>query len=167
MKFVDQSYKIIEQRPGIEGMYLQIERAGRTCYQSIGTRYFLIPVVESSSKNSVIYNQIENIIGTWLLHSIGFANTMRYRGCNYNCFSIKNADVKAYPDYITDYEISEDKAFEINDEILSQSNVKAFTNLTAESFVNNVLKKNGHGAMLEHGTVYLEVPGYRSHVFFR
>ena len=167
MKFIDQSYKIIEQRPGIEGMYLQIERAGRTCYRSIGTRYFLIPVIEDSSENSVEYNKIKNILGIWLVCSTGFITTIKYRGCDYYCFSLKNADAKVYPDYIVDYEISEDKAFEINDEILSQSKVRAFINLTAEYFANNILKKNGHGAMLEHGTVYLDVPFYRLDIFFR
>ena len=158
MKFIDQSYKIIEQRPGIEGMYLQIERAGRTCYRSIGTRYFLIPVIEDSSENSVEYNKIKNILGTWLVCSTGFTTTIRYKGCDYYCFSLKNADVKVYPDYITDYEISEDEAFEINDEIYLNLKVRTFINLTAEHFANNILKKNGRGAMLEHGTVYLDVP---------
>ena len=167
MKFIDQSYKIIEQRPGIEGMYLQIERAGRTCYQSIGTRYFLIPVIEDSPENSVEHNKIENILGTWLVCSTGLMTTRKYRGCDYYCFSLKNADAKVYPDYIVDYEISEDMAFEINDEILSQSKVRAFINLTAEYFTNSVLKKNGHGAMLEHGTVYLDVPFHHLDIFFR
>ena len=167
MKFIDQSYKIIEQRPGIEGMYLQIERAGRTCYRSIGTRYFLIPVIEDSSENSVEYNKIENILGTWVVCSTGLITTIRYKGCDYYCFSLKNADVKAYPDYITNYEISEDKAFEINDEIYLNLKARAFINLTAEHFANNILKKNGHGAMLEHGTVYLDVPFYRLDIFFR
>lgn len=34
MKYIDTSYKIIEQQPGIQGMYKQIELAGRTCYKS-------------------------------------------------------------------------------------------------------------------------------------
>jgi len=34
MKYIDPSYKIIEQEPGIQGMYKQIELAGRTCYKS-------------------------------------------------------------------------------------------------------------------------------------
>ena len=93
--------------------------------------------------------------------------TRKYRGCDYYCFSLKNADAKVYPYYIVDYEISEDKAFEINDEIFSQSKVRTFINLTAEYFTNSVLKKNGHGAMLEHGTVYLDVPFYHLDIFFR
>lgn len=34
MKLIDPSYEILEQEPGIEGMFKQIERAGRTCYKS-------------------------------------------------------------------------------------------------------------------------------------
>lgn len=34
MKLAHPSYKIIEQKPGIEGIYEMIEFAGRTCYQS-------------------------------------------------------------------------------------------------------------------------------------
>lgn len=34
MKLIKQSWKIIEQGPGLEGIYEAIERAGRTCYKS-------------------------------------------------------------------------------------------------------------------------------------
>ena len=34
MKLVEQSYKIVEQEPGIQGIYKAIEQAGRTCYKS-------------------------------------------------------------------------------------------------------------------------------------
>ena len=34
MRYIDASYEIIEQEPGIAGIYKQIERAGRTCYKS-------------------------------------------------------------------------------------------------------------------------------------
>lgn len=34
MKLIEPSYKIIEQKPGLEGIYEQIEMAGRTCYKS-------------------------------------------------------------------------------------------------------------------------------------
>ena len=32
MKLIKQTFEILEQQPGIEGMYKQIELAGRTCY---------------------------------------------------------------------------------------------------------------------------------------
>ena len=34
MKLINQSYKIIKQEPGLDGIYKAIERAGRTCYKS-------------------------------------------------------------------------------------------------------------------------------------
>lgn len=34
MKLVKPSFEIIEQQPGLEGVYKQIERAGRICYKS-------------------------------------------------------------------------------------------------------------------------------------
>ena len=34
MKLIKPSFTIIEQGPGIEGIYKQIEMAGRTCYKS-------------------------------------------------------------------------------------------------------------------------------------
>lgn len=34
MKLINSSYKIVEQEPGIQGVYKAIEQAGRTCYKS-------------------------------------------------------------------------------------------------------------------------------------
>ena len=34
MKLIKSSFEILEQEPGIQGIYKQIERAGRTCYKS-------------------------------------------------------------------------------------------------------------------------------------
>ena len=34
MKLINPSWEIIEQKPGLEGIYEQIELAGRTCYKS-------------------------------------------------------------------------------------------------------------------------------------
>ena len=34
MKLIKQSCEIIPQTPGIDGIYKQIEKAGRTCYKS-------------------------------------------------------------------------------------------------------------------------------------
>ena len=36
MQIIKPSYEIIEQLPGIQGMYDMIESAGRTCYKSEG-----------------------------------------------------------------------------------------------------------------------------------
>ena len=35
MKLINSSFEILEQKPGIEGIYEMIEFAGRTCYKSI------------------------------------------------------------------------------------------------------------------------------------
>lgn len=34
MKLIKPSYQILEQKPGLEGIYEMIELAGRTCYKS-------------------------------------------------------------------------------------------------------------------------------------
>ena len=34
MKLIKQKYEIIEQEPGLDGIYKAIENAGRTCYKS-------------------------------------------------------------------------------------------------------------------------------------
>lgn len=34
MRLINQSFEILEQKPGLEGIYQQIELAGRTCYKS-------------------------------------------------------------------------------------------------------------------------------------
>ena len=34
MKLIKPSFEIIEQEAGLEGMYKQIEKVGRTCYKS-------------------------------------------------------------------------------------------------------------------------------------
>lgn len=34
MKLIKPSYEILPQAPGLEGVYKQIELAGRTCYKS-------------------------------------------------------------------------------------------------------------------------------------
>lgn len=34
MKLIESKVEIIEQQPGLEGVYKQVELAGRTCYRS-------------------------------------------------------------------------------------------------------------------------------------
>lgn len=35
MKLINSSFEILEQKPGLQGIYKQIELAGRTCYKSL------------------------------------------------------------------------------------------------------------------------------------
>ena len=77
MKLIKPSYEILDQKPGLEGIYEQIELAGRTCY---------------ASSHKIQYKENDT--------------------CN---------------------------------DLIS---------ITAKDFVDRMIK-SGHGAMLEHGTVYL------------
>ena len=47
MKLINSSYKIVEQQPGINGIYQAIESAGRTCYKSSDK------ITETSAKDFV------------------------------------------------------------------------------------------------------------------
>lgn len=47
MKLIKPYFEIIEQEPGLEGIYKQIERAGRTCYRSFDK------ITEDSAKGFV------------------------------------------------------------------------------------------------------------------
>lgn len=53
MKLIKPSYEILPQAPGLEGVYKQIELAGRTCYRSHDK------ITEDSAKNFVymLYNK--------------------------------------------------------------------------------------------------------------
>lgn len=48
MKLIKPSFEIIEQQPGLEGVYKQIEQAGRTCYKSEDK------ITEDSAKEFVV-----------------------------------------------------------------------------------------------------------------
>ena len=86
MKLIKPSFEILEQLPGLEGMYKQIELAGRTCYKSDdkitedsakefvdrmiksghgamlehGTVYLTIPCFNDCSTNDVVSHYINN-----------------------------------------------------------------------------------------------------------
>lgn len=81
MKLIKPSWEILEQKPGLDGIYEAIERAGRTCY---------------ASSHKIQYQENDT--------------------CN------------------------------------------GFISTTAKDFVDRMIK-SGHGAMLEHGTVYLTIRG--------
>ena len=83
MKLIESKVEVIEQQPGLEGMYKQIELAGRTCYKSEdkitedsakefvdrmikskhgamlehGTVYLIIPIIESKAYRIDSYNR--------------------------------------------------------------------------------------------------------------
>lgn len=101
MRLIKPNVEIIEQQPGLEGMYKQIELAGRTCYKSSP------------------------------LHRWYSEDRTRWINENSEEWKFLNNPKNEYP-------------------------IKG-ENISAKGFVDRMIK-SGHGAMLEHGTVYLCFP---------
>ena len=133
MKIIKSSVKILDNDWSIKGIFRAIERAGRTCYKSIGTRYFRL---EKGPENSLESNLIKQAQSD--------PRVVCKQGDDFD-----PADYLSIPNkFISDY---------LNIEQFDEENFEDspyYENLTAEDFVN-MLIKSGHGAMLEHGTVYL------------
>ena len=72
MKLIKPSFEIIEQQPGLEGIYKQIEQAGRTCYKSEDK------ITEDSAKGFV-ERMIKSGHGAMLEHGTVYL-TMQYGG---------------------------------------------------------------------------------------
>lgn len=109
MRLIKPSFEIMTQQSGLEGIYGQIELAGRTCYKS-----------EGNAK----YRWYSKDNSRWIDE-----NFVEYE-------SIKS-----------DYPIKGES-------------------LTAKEFVDRMIK-SGHGAMLEHGTVYLYLPPNSPITFYK
>ena len=133
MKIIKSSVKILDNDWSIKGIFRAIERAGRTCYKSIGTRYFRL---EKGSENSLESNLIKQAQSD--------VRVVCKKGADFDPAYYLSIPNKFISDYLNieqfDEENFEDSPY--------------YENLTAEDFVN-MLIKSGHGAMLEHGTVYL------------
>jgi len=71
MKLVKPSAKIIEQQPGLEGIYKQIELAGRTCYKSedkitdYSANKFVVRMIESNHFSMLEHGTVYLIIKWW------------------------------------------------------------------------------------------------------
>ena len=111
MKLIEPSVELIKQEPDIEGIYKQIERAGRICYKSEDKIIDVVKIDLSKIPDSINVNDLPN-----------------YKENKEECLKF-----------------------------LKENNIPYSFISSAESFVN-MLIKNGHGAMLEHGTVYLKIP---------
>ena len=133
MKIIKSSVKILDNDWSIKGIFRAIERAGRTCYKSVGTRYFRL---EKGSENSLESNLIKQAQSD--------SRVVCKQGADFDPAYYLSIPNKFISDYLNieqfDEENFEDSPY--------------YENLTAEDFVN-MLIKSGHGAMLEHGTVYL------------
>ena len=133
MKIIKSSVKILDNDWSIKGIFRAIERAGRTCYKSVGTRYFRL---EKGPENSLESNLIKQAQSD--------PRVVCKQGADFDPAYYLSIPNKFISDYLNieqfDEENFEDSPY--------------YENLTAEDFVN-MLIKSGHGAMLEHGTVYL------------
>ena len=135
MKIIKSSVKILDNDWSVKGIFRAIERAGRTCYKSVGTRYFrLVEEPENSLKSNLIKRAQND------------SRVVCKKGADFDpayYISIPNK-------FINDYSTIE----QFDEENFEDS--PYYENLTAEDFVN-MLMKSGHGAMLEHGTVYMQI----------
>ena len=89
MKLIKPSFEILEQLPGLEGMYKQIELAGRTCYRSTDK------ITEDSAKEFVD-RMIKSGHGAMLEHgtvylSLDMTSREQYFKYCYNKFSKANS----------------------------------------------------------------------------
>ena len=135
MKIIKSSVKILDNDWSIKGIFRAIERAGRTCYKSVGTRYFRL---EKGSENSLESNLIKQAQSD--------VRAVCKKGADFDPAYYLSIPNKFIGDYLNieqfDEENFEDSPY--------------YENLTAEDFVG-MLMKSGHGAMLEHGTVYMQI----------
>ena len=133
MKIIKSSVKILDNDWSIKGIFRAIESAGRTCYKSVGTRYFRL---EKGPENSLESNLIKQAQSD--------PRVVCKQGADFDPAYYLSIPNKFISDYLNieqfDEENFEDSPY--------------YENLTSEDFVN-MLIKSGHGAMLEHGTVYL------------
>lgn len=136
MKIISSSVKILDNDWSIKGIFRAIELAGRTCYKSVGTRYFRLLEGPKNSLESNLIKQAQND-----------SRVVCKKGANFDPAYYISIPNKFINDYLNieqfDEETFEDSPY--------------YENLTAEDFVNTLMK-SGHGAMLEHGTVYLNCP---------
>lgn len=136
MQLIKQSYKILDQDPSLNGIFRAIEEAGRTCYKSVGTRYFRLEKEGLNDDLSTLVNVLKNEPNAVVKEGPFFDNAYY--------ISIKNSAIDLDIERLLKHAWEE-----------SYDDCALYENLTAESFVKNLCEHN-HGAMLEHGTVYLK-----------
>lgn len=138
MKIIKSSVKILDNDWSVKGIFRAVERAGRTCYKSVGTRYFrLVEEPENSLKSNLIKRAQND------------SRVVCKKGADFDpayYISIPNK-------FINDYSTIE----QFDEENFEDS--PYYENLTAEDFVNRLIESK-HGAMLEHGTVYMQIDSF-------
>ena len=135
MKIIKSSVKILDNDWSVKGIFRAVERAGRTCYKSLGTRYFRLVRGPENSLESNLIKQAQSDV-----------RVVCKKGADFDPAYYLSIPNKFISDYLNieqfDEENFEDSPY--------------YENLTAEDFVNMLVKSN-HGAMLEHGTVYMQI----------
>ena len=135
MRIIPSSVQILDNDWSIKGIFRAIERAGRTCYKSVGTRYFRLLEGPKNSLESNLIKQAQSDV-----------RVVCKKGADFDPAYYLSIPNKFIGDYLNieqfDEETFEDSPY--------------YENLTAEDFVG-MLMKSGHGAMLEHGTVYMQI----------
>lgn len=135
MKIIPSSVQILDNDWSIKGIFRAIEQAGRTCYKSVGTRYFRLVEGPKNSLESNLIKQAQSDV-----------RVVCKKGADFDPAYYLSIPNKFIGDYLNieqfDEETFEDSPY--------------YENLTAEDFVG-MLMKSGHGAMLEHGTVYMQI----------
>ena len=138
MKIIKSSVKILDNDWSVKGIFRAVERAGRTCYKSVGTRYFrLVEEPENSLKSNLIKRAQND------------SRVVCKKGADFDpayYISIPNK-------FINDYSTIE----QFDEENFEDS--PYYENLTAEDFVNRLVESK-HGAMLEHGTIYMQIDSF-------
>ena len=138
MKIIPSSVQILDNDWSIKGIFRAVEQAGRTCYKSVGTRYFRLVEGPKNSLESNLIKQAQDD-----------PRVVCKKGADFDPAYYLSIPNKFISDYLNieqfDEETFEDSPY--------------YENLTAEDFVN-MLIKSGHGAMLEHGTVYMQIDSF-------
>ena len=138
MKIIPSSVQILDNDWSIKGIFRAVERAGRTCYKSVGTRYFRLVEGPKNSLESNLIKQAQSDI-----------RVVCKKGADFDPAYYLSIPNKFIGDYLNieqfDEETFEDSPY--------------YENLIAKDFVN-MLIKSGHGAMLEHGTVYMQIDSF-------
>ena len=135
MKIIPSSVQILDNDWSIKGIFRAVEQAGRTCYKSVGTRYFRLVEGPKNSLKSNLIKQAQDD-----------PRVVCKKGADFDPAYYLSIPNKFISDYLNIEQFGEE-TFEDS---------PYYENLTAEDFVN-MLIKSGHGAMLEHGTVYMQI----------
>ena len=98
MKLIKPSYEILDQKPGLEGIYEQIELAGRTCYKSVRkegtTAEDFVDRMIASQHYAMLEHGTVYLYSTYDVSAIGSWRASIGRRYSENKYSVVNTDGK-------------------------------------------------------------------------